>query len=680
PPYGIKYGSNFQPFTNKRDVKDNDKDLTQEPEMIKAFRDTWELGIHSYLSYMRDRLLLSRELLTGSGSIFVQISDENVHLIRNLMDETFGKENFISLITFKKTLPLGSSGMAGICDYLIWYSKDKNKIKYHELYVKKPIGEDTGYTWIEEENGKRRKMTKNERLTPSLISKEFKVFFNSSLSSSGYTPSCMFDFKFEGTTYKCRSKSWRTNIDGMKRLIEKKRIIAPGKLPCFIQYHNDFPVQPLHNLWNDTHGATELKYVVQTSNKVIQRCMLMTTDPGDLVLDSTCGSGTTAYVAEQWGRRWITCDTSRVAITLARQRLMTASYDYYKLKDFDGGLKEGFIYKTVPHITLKSIANDLPPEQETLYDQAEVDNKKARVSGAFTVESTPSPQVMSVDSLEEQVLTGQEVSRSGVTVKIEEWKDELFKSGIRGKGGNKLEFARLEIKSGLRYVHLEGETKNNGNKKVFVSFGQEHSPLDSIHVEQTIDEAYKVVPKPDVLVFASFHFDPEASKIIDEKNWDGVSLLKVQMNTDLLTEDLKKKRSSNDSFWLIGQPEIVIHELKEGDDKGKYEVEVLGFDYYNVLTGEIDSGDKKRIAMWLLDTDYDNGSLFPEQIFFPLSGSKDGWNKLAKNLKAEIDQEIVENFKGTKSLAFNLGKYKQIAVKVIDDRGIESVRVIKIGE
>jgi adenine-specific DNA-methyltransferase len=339
PPYGIRYGSNFQPFVNKRDVKDGkDEDLTQEPEMIKAFRDTWELGIHSYLTYLRDRLLLAKELLHESGSVFFQISDENVHHVREILDEVFGPENFLSIISFKKTLPLGSSGLAGISDYLIWYAKDKTKYKYNELYVQKPIGEGTGYTWVELEDGSRRKMTKEEKIQPVLLPKNSKVFFTSSLSSSGYTPTCMFDFDLDGKTYKCGKKSWRTHPDGMQKLISEKRIIAPGALPCFIQYHDDFPVQPLHNLWDDTHGASDMIYAVQTSLKPIQRAILMTTDPGDIVLDITCGSGTTANVAEQWGRRWVTCDTSRIAITLAKQRLMTSNFDYYKLARPDEGI------------------------------------------------------------------------------------------------------------------------------------------------------------------------------------------------------------------------------------------------------------------------------------------------------------------------------------------------------
>ena len=388
PPYGIKFASNWQVSTRKRDVKDGKaQDATRQPEQIRAFRDTWELGIHSYLSYWRDRLVSARELLTETGSVFIQIGDENLHLVRCLLDEVFGASNFFSLITFKKTLPLGSSGLAGISDYILWYAKDAEKIKYRELFLDKPLGEGTGYTWIEEEDGNRRKMDSTEKNDSSSISSNSKVFFTSALASSGYTPTCMYDFVIEGEKYKCGSKSWRTHRDGMARLIKASRIMAPGKLPVFVTYHNDFPVQQLHNLWNDTHGATDMTYVVQTSTRIVERCMLMCSDPGDLVLDPTCGSGTTAYVAEQWGRRWITIDTSRVALALTRTRLMTGKFPYYLLSDSqegvkkeaeitghtpppyktDGDIKKGFVCKRVPHIMLKDIANN--EEIDVIHDR-----------------------------------------------------------------------------------------------------------------------------------------------------------------------------------------------------------------------------------------------------------------------------------------------------------------------
>ena len=462
---------------------------------------------------------------------------------------------------------------------------------------------------------------------------------------------------------------------------KKGRLILIGTSVRYVRYFEDFPVNPIDSLWSDTgiSGFAEAKvYVVQTTPKVIGRCMLMTTNPGDLVLDPTCGSGTTAYVAEQWGRRWITCDTSRVALTLAKQRLMTAVYDYYELAHPQEGVGSGFRYKTVPHVTLKSIANNEPPSQETLYDQPYIDNSKARVSGPFTVEAVPSPVVKPLTEIKPDIQADASVARTGGTLRQTEWKDELFKTGIRGKGGQKIEFSRLETLPGTRWLHVDGETKEANPQRAVVSFGPEHAPLERRQVALAIEEAQKLVPKPKVIIFAAFQFDPDAAKDIDETDWPGVTLLKAQMNADLLTDDLKKKRSSNESFWLVGQPDVIVEKIKDGKDTGKYRVHMLGFDYYNTRTGNIESGGADKIVLWLLDTDYDGWSLFPRQVFFPIGGDKDGWSRLARNLKAQIDEDLIEYYGGTVSLTFELGKNKRIAVKIVDDRGIESLKIVEV--
>jgi len=678
PPYGIKYSSNFQPFVNKRDVKDGkDEDLTVEPEMIKAFRDTWELGIHSYLTYLRDRLLLAKQLLMESGSCFVQISDENIHLVRNLMDEVFDCENFISFITFTKTRPLGSVGLPGISDYLLWYAKDKSKYKYRQLFQEKVSGEGN-YQYLELPSGERRRMTKEERQNLALVAPECKVFQCEKLASSGYTDTCYFDIEFEGKVFKPKKTSWRTNESGMQNLIERKRLFCTDKNIYYISYFEDFPVQSLPNLWFDTRGEMNPIYAVQTTTKAVQRCMLMTTDPGDLVFDPTCGSGTTAHVAEQWGRRWITCDTSRVALTLAKQRLMTTLFDYYQLAHPDEGVGSSFKYKTVSHITLKSIAKNEPPGTETLYDQPNKDTSKARVTGPFTVEAVPAQAVKPLGEIEETPVSDESVVRSGETLRQIEWRDELFKTGIRGKAGQTIEFTRVELMGGTHWLHADAETKEDNPQRAVVSFGPEHQPLERRQVELAIQEARSLIPKPTILIFAAFQFDPEAAKDIDETDWPGVTLLKAQMNADMLTDDLRKKRSSNEGFWLIGQPDVKLEKIKEGKDAGKYKVEVLGFDYYNTRNGNIDSGGTENIAMWMLDTDYDGRSILPRQVFFPMADSKDGWARLARNLKAEIDEELIKAYCGTVSLPFKPGDNKRVAVKIIDDRGIESLKILEI--
>ena len=765
PPYGIKYGSNFQPFTNKRDVKDrNDADLTQEPEMIKAFRDTWELGIHSYLTYLRDRLMLARELLTESGSVFVQISDDNVHHIRELADEIFGVDNFLSIIAFTKAAGgLQAANRIGtITDYIVWYARDAKKVKYRRLFQKKLDPIEDGYSLIGLPGGYYE--------TQKVYSKRDKPVegagHNMSVLMTKPGPGSRFSVDFCGATYTAGGRWWGTKPEGIERVKKSMRGIPTGASIRLANRFEDFPYGGFQNLWSGLGGAASPVYVVQTNETVSERCLLMTTDPGDLVLDPTCGSGTTAFVAEKWGRRWMTCDTSRVAITLTKQRLMTASFDYYALRYPHEGLKGGFDYETVPHITMKSIANnpdidtiydedhpkitaalddmnaalksapplpikptqgyrkgkqvsfrdgdvleewevpfDLPadwPEaakapfeafhkarqamqrrmdqsiadhadQETLYDKPRTDKNKLRITGPFSVEAVPAPTVLSLDETLPSEEADSTVARSGETSRQSLWRDELLKTGVRGKGGNMMRFAEFEVIPGTRFLHASGSVADTG-ERVVVSFGPEHAALEQRQVEEAMNEAYKLMPKPKFLLFCAFTFDPEAAKDIDEMNVPGMTFLKVQMNTDLLTEDLKKARSSNQSFWLMGQPEVDVCKR----DDGLWQVEVHGFDYFNPKTGEIEGGGTKQIAMWSLDTDYDQRSLMPHQVFFPMADAKGGWNRLKKTIRAELDEDLLEQFHGTVSLPFEAGENRRIAVKIVDDRGIESLKIVAL--
>lgn len=761
PPYGIRYGSNFQPFVNKKDVKDGkDEDLTAEPEQIRAFRDTWELGIHSYLTYLRDRLLLARELLAEDGSVFVQIGDENVQWVRALVDEVFGPTNFMSLISFRTKIPLNAAHLPNIADYLIWHAKDKSRIKFRRQFLPRDFGVDTLFSNALLPNGQ----VVNAGEIPDEDRKNTRYFSLIDLMASGYTESCHFEFYLNGKrAYPNPTTSWKTTPEGMKRLLAAGRVRWLKTVPRYVFFADDYPVMEITNQWTDTQGASGKIYAVQTATKIIERCVLMTTDPGDLVFDPTCGSGTTAFVAEQWGRRWMTCDTSRVALTLARQRLMTAIFDYYELAHKEEGVSSGFKYKTVRHVTLGSIANnaeidniharwqtqlesvrarlnrllkqsleewELPREaktgwpaeakhlladwwelrqkcqreidtaiaslaaEETLYNQALPDREKVRVSGPFTVEAVPAPTAKSIEEVLENSPQPADISisRSGETLRQGEWRDELLRVGIRGKAGQHISFVRLEPLPGCRWLHADGETSSVGDGvvkarkdlqarnsvRVVVSFGPEHAPMEGRQVAQAIEEAQTLVPKPKIIVFAAFQFDPEAAKDIDETNWPGVTLLKAQMNADLLTDDLKKKHASNESFWLIGQPDVSLHRVAKGEEKGKWRVVVEGFDYYNTKTGALESGGSERIAAWMLDTDYDGRSLYPRQVFFPMADENEGWAKLTHNLKAEIDKEKIEAYRSIESIPFEAGEHKRVAVKIVDDRGIESLKVLEL--
>ncbi|MCL6503530.1 MAG: site-specific DNA-methyltransferase [Pirellulales bacterium] len=371
PPYGIKFASNFQPEVGRRDVKDKETDLTREPEMVKAYRDTWHLGVHSYLSYLRDRLIVARELLADTASIFVQISTENLHLVRQLLDEVFGAQNFAAQLSFRTKIPLRTTFIAATHDFLLWYAKNKERMIYRKVFVDKGLGDEGRFSLIELPSGERRYMNRDEKASEKRLPDGAIPFVAENFNSAGRTESCVFPFEYCGRTFKpTRGKSWKTNLEGMTRLRPAERLFPSDSNLYYVLLHQDYPVQELHSVWNDTRGDMDKTYVVQTSTKVIERCLLMTTDPGDLVLDPTCGSGTTAYVAEQWGRRWITIDTSRVAIAIARQRLLTARFERYRIKGEDPAGNgnnnhrpgvdphPGFVYKTVPHITLKSIAQN----------------------------------------------------------------------------------------------------------------------------------------------------------------------------------------------------------------------------------------------------------------------------------------------------------------------------------
>jgi adenine-specific DNA-methyltransferase len=361
---------------------------------------------------------------------------------------------------------------------------------------------------------------------------------------------------------------------------------------------------------------------------------------------------------------------------------MTANFDYYELAKPHEGVSSGFRYKTVPHITLKSIANNEPPATETLYDQPFVDSSKQRVTGPFTVEAVPAPTVQALHEVESATAQADaSIARSGETIRQADLRDELLKTGIRGRAGGRLRFSRVEPLAGTRFLHADGELIEDGGEpaRAVISFGPEHHPLGQVQVARALQEADRLFPKPKFIIFVAYQFDPEAGQDIEETKWPGVTMLKAEINKDLQTEDLKKKRSTNESFWLIGQPDAQLREAGTGDNgETLYTVEVLGFDYYDTKEGKITSGSAAHIAVWMLDTDYDGRSLFPRQVFFPMAGEKEGWAKLAKNLKAQIDEELIEAYRGKISLPFAGGEYHRAAVKIVDDRGIESIKLIDL--
>ena len=759
PPYGIKFASNFQSTVFQRDVKDKEDDLTREREQIKAYRDTWTLGVHSYLAYLRDRLILAKELLKDSGSIFVQIGDENVHLVRSLMDEVFGLENFVAQIYFKTTSGRQATKIDRTGNYILWFAKNIESVKYYNLFIHK-----------------------TDDNNPKILSGD--------LQSQGVVSTGSYTVKFEGKEYQPLSTShWKTTEESMHRLIRANRVFTAGRNIRYKRWSTDFPVVPISDVWTDVSGgAPEKVYVVQTNNRIVERCLLMTTDPGDLVLDPTCGSGTTAYVAESWGRRWITIDTSRVAVALARQRLLTGTFDYYKLNDESEGVAGGFVNKTVPHITLRSIAQntaldpifakyepilnekletlnnaltevtpeirtklrfklaakersdgkksitdadrrrwqlsntawqewevpfDTDPdwpqalcdaltdyreafrakmdevngciaassEGEELVDQPEMDRKKLRVSGPFTVEAVqPAEASLDTDSPiggepEEGLDTFESDGVEGEPTNAEAYLDQMIRllrnDGVRFPDDQVMKFAELDpLEEDI--LHAEGSWEGNDEERnVAVVFGPQHGPVTTMQVEACLPIASQ--RGYNQLIFAGFGFDGAAQATIQADPHPRVRIHMAHINPDVTMGDLLKETPSSQLFTVFGAPRTEIE--MTGD--GEYIVKMEGVDIYNPVENTVSSAGGDKVAAWFLDSDYDGRTFCITQAFFP---DKKAWDKIARALKGVIDTERFEKFSGTESLPFPAGEHQRVAVKVIDPRGNEVMKVHDLRE
>ncbi len=700
PPYGIKYGSNWQMKLNSRDVKDNDENVSGEPEMIKAFRDTWELGIHSYLSYLRDRLVLAKELLTQSGSVFVQISDENIHLVRNLLDEVFGSENFVSQIVFQKTSSAGGTtellAPGAVVDYILWYAKDKTQVKFRQLYKPKVFGEDPHYNSIELEDGTRMplgqwKKINNIEFDYNSKPKGSRIWTTGDLTSQSGDESSRFPITFKDKEYRINKGSWKTSEKGIQRLISLNRVIATTNSLRYVRYFDDFSYTLLNNLWEDIMGIQSRKdpkvYVVQTNPKAIQRCILMTTDPGDLVLDPTCGSGTTAFVAEQWGRRWITIDTSRIALNIAKTRLTTALFPYYELFDeVNKNIRQGFKYKTVPHITLKSLANDLEPEVETLYDQPLEDKKRIRVSGPFTVETLQSYNVMSPESIDDRPDEAEENRLFQERIFA-----HLQTAGIRnGDKSQRATFHSVEAVS-HQYLHAKGwYTDGDGEERlVYFHIGPKFGTVSKLSVTESV-KAFRSKAKNEGaswLVILGFSFEDSINDA--DYNLGTYTVSKVRMHDDLMQDGLLKKDKGAGSFITIGEPDIQI----VNDNVYSCHVEIRGLDIYDPIKDDVKARSTADIAYWEIDDNYNEEQFIVREVHFCGGNKKEfeAWRKSLNGiasaktkkkaettLKLELNDEVWETLYDFRSSAIQRTPGRKVCVRVISQFGEESSKVLTI--
>lgn len=715
PPYGISFSSNWQVSTRKRDVKDGKAaDTTRQPEQIKAFRDTWKLGIHSYLTYLRDRLVVARDLLTETGSVFVQIGDENVHLVRCLMDEVFGSGNSVSSIATLKTSGKASEYLDPVYDTLLWYAKNRSELKYRQLFLWKELGGEgtTQYIWVHsKKTGAERRLTEAELSNPSALSADSAIFAADNLTSQSASETTLYRYEFQDKVFAPGKGGWKTNLEGMNKLAQSGRLKPIGNSLMYRRFFDDFPVSAINNVWRDVlmTGFTEEKiYVVQTSTKIIERCIVMTTDPGDLVLDPTCGSGTTAYVAEQWGRRWVTIDTSRVALALARTRLMAARFPYYLLTDSpegikkegeltgrtppnyktQGDVKKGFVYKRVPHVTLKSIANNPDikegmkraeiaiaiaryAETETLYDKPYEDNKRIRVTGPFTVESLSPHRVIATD--EERPAAEIEAQKEAGAGQFETMiLDNLRKAGVQNTVKNeRLKFDRLDPYAG-EWLQAEGEytEKDGTGKRVAVCIGPEHGTVGPELVKAAAKEAVRGVGF-DLLVICGFAFDPHVTE--EAKRYGKLSILITRMNPDLaMGDELLKTTGAGNLFMVFGEPDV---DIKKHRDR-KVTVEIKGVDVYDPTTGQIRNSSTADIACWFIDTDYNDESFFVRHAYF--CGDDQPYEKLQRALRAEIDEAVWSSLYSTVSRPFDIPRTGKIAIKVINHYGDEVLKVYEV--
>ena len=689
PPYAVKFGSNFQPFVRKRNVTHGaDDDMVREPEMVQAYRDTWELGVHSFLTYLRDRLLLARDLLHPSGSIFVQISDTNLHHVREVMDEVFGAECFVSQISFQTTSGFQTRTLATLGDFLLWYARDPERLKVRKLFEEQPVVLGEGNArWVLERSGRYRGVTAAEKRQETPLPEGARLYMPDTLQSQG-AASEQQPFEFEGKVYMPGANShWKPNYPkGLERLAAADRIHVAANSIRYRRFASDFPYKERGNLWTDTLTGSftdEKMYVVQTNPKVVERCLLMTSDPGDLVLDPTCGSGTTAYCAEKWGRRWITCDTSRVPIALARQRLLTATFDYHNLKEPERGPAGGFEYQRrqnkkgeevggiVPHITLESIANNEPAKEEVLVDRPETDGKVTRISGPFCVEATiPTPVDWEGDGEED---SGDTAAVDAYADHVERMIEVLRRSPmLHLGGGQRVTLSKVRRPARTMTLSAEAVIEGEGERTAAIVFGPENGAVSETLVFEAAREAY--AKGYGQLYVIGFAIQPNARDLIDKgEGMIGVPTAWVQASMDLVMGDLLKNMRSSQIFSVCGLPDVRVERTKDRD----YRVELLGLDVFDPAAMDSDHREGGDVPAWFLDTDYNGLCFHVCQAFFPRTSA---WEGLKRSLRGEFDDSVWAHLSGTVSAPFHAGEHSQVAVKVVDDRGNELMVVKSLSE
>jgi adenine-specific DNA-methyltransferase len=762
PPYGIKFNSNFQWSTTSRDVKDGNVDhITREPEQVKAFRDTWRDGINSYLTYLRDRITAARDLLTDTGSLFVQIGDENVHRVRALMDEVVGEDNFVSQIAFRKTTGKASAALDNTCDYIIWFAKHREQIKFRAGFEERSHTEDMNVRFIETTDGARRSMTKEEALGLVPLPERSRAYrYNPLTSARSPQENDVREYFFEGKPFSPGKRTFSTNLRGLEQLRKANRLFGIGKSLTYVRYLVDFAYKPQNDIWDDTRQSgfgDEKLYVVQTASRAIEHCVLMATDPGDLVLDPTCGSGTTAYVAEQWGRRWITIDTSRVALALARARIMGARYPYYLLADSKDGqqkeaevtrsipsevpthgdIRQGFVYERVPHVTLKSIANNaeidviwekfqalLEPLREQLnaalkqkWEEWEIPREandkwaqearklhqewwNHRIARQKEIDASIAAKA-DFEYLYDKPYDDKKKVRVAGPFTVEslsphrvlavDENDDLIDGLDKSKGADEQDFVQMILENlktaGVQQAHKE-------DKITFSSITPWPGELVCAEGRYTEGEKEKraaifigpefgTVSGPDLVLAAREAGDADFDVLIacafnyDAHSSEFTKLGRIPVLKARMNADLHMaddlKNTGKGNLFVIFG-EPDIDILPA--DGGKIQVKVKGVDVFHPNTGEVRSDGAEGIACWFIDTDYNEESFFVRHAYF--LGANDPYKSLKTTLKAEINEEAWATLNSDTSRPFEKPQSGRIAVKVINHLGDEVMKVFRV--
>lgn len=681
PPYGIGFKSNFQVAVRKRETKENRKGLPADPKMIRAFRDTYERGIDSYLDQMLEKLTLARDLLTESGSIFVQIGDENVHRMAVLLDEVFGHENRVATIPYSTTSGSSAKTLPSVADFLLWYAKDRSQVKYRQLYEHLTRAEKidymSSYVMVEETDGSTRKLTHEERADPDSLPKGTRLYRRQRLTSQGTSTTGRSEpYVWNGVRYPCPdTEHWRVAMKGLDRLSELGRLdsAGPGSVLSWKWYEDEIPGRRINNIWHRQLSEKDKRYVVQTAQTVLERCLLMATDPGDLVFDPTCGSGTTPQVAEGWGRRWIACDTSTVAVAVARQRLTTAMYPFWSINSDQKGVDShydpagGFAYGRVPYVSAAHLAYDYPPVYTELVDRPDRTRGVIRVCSPFTVESeTPYAYVPLSQGGESDDVRSQQATASGAFV--ERVIDTLLRTGINDTlSASTIDVHEIEPwpgRPGSLVTHkARCSAQGSSEQNAAVMIAAEDVTVTPAMLTAAATEAPRQIHGAQLLIAAAFAFDPATT---DDTQIGRVRVLRVMMNRDLQIGELDPDRHS-EAFVMLAEPDLKI----TTDSNGQIQVELRGFDTFNPRTGGLDSGTAQDVACWMIDTDHDGHSFFARRIHFPNAANDRQVKRLKKALGRGIDQLRWDATFSTTSAPFPPPKTGKIAIKIITETGIE---------